>query len=210
MVRGVRLLQEGQFRQSNEKDGWRPFKATQVFTTQPPGFDWDARIRIAPGAIAFVHDAYVAGEGLLHAEALGLFPLADVRGTPAAARGELLRYLAEAAWYPTALLERQGVRWDAIDEATARATLRDGATTATLEFRFDSDGLITSLRAASRYRGEVAGVPEFAPWHGRFRTYDIQDGMRIPLEGEVMWELPQGLFPYWRGRIMAIDYEFAR
>lgn len=210
IVVGMRLSQEGQFRQSDDEDGWRPFKATQVFTTRPPGFDWDARIRMAPGLTAFVHDAYAAGEGMLHAEALGLVTLADVRGTPATAEGELVRYLAEAAWYPTALLPNQGVRWEAMDDSAARATLTDGTTTVSLEFRFDSEGLITSLKAASRYHGEVDGVPEFAPWHGRFWAYEVRDGMRIPLEGEVAWQLPGGLFPYCRVRIREIGYEYAR
>jgi hypothetical protein len=47
----------------------------------------------------------------------------DQRGTPEPAQVELMRYLAKAVWYPTALLPRQGVRWDLIDEATARASL---------------------------------------------------------------------------------------
>jgi hypothetical protein len=210
IVGGVRLSQEGQFRQSDGEDGWRPFRATQVITTRPPGFDWDARIRMAPSVTAFVHDAYVAGEGMLHAKVLGLVTVADVRGTPEAAQGELLRYFAEAVWYPTALLPSQGVRREAVDDSAARATLTDGATTVSLEFCFDSEGLITSLKATSRCRGVIDGVPEFAPWHGRFWAYEIRDGMRIPFEGEVAWQLPAGLFPYFRARIREISYEFAR
>jgi hypothetical protein len=209
IVAGVRLSQDGQFRQNEQEDAWRPFKATQVFTTRPPGFDWDARIRMVPGMTAFVHDAYVAGDGLLHAEALGLITVADVRGTPAAAEGELLRYLAEAVWYPTALLPSQGVRWEATDGSAARATLTDGTTTVTLAFCFASEGLITSLKAESRFRGIIDGVTKFAPWHGRFWSYEFRDGMRIPLEGEVAWQMPTGLSPYCRVRVREISYEFA-
>lgn len=57
-----------------------------------------------PGLPARVHDAYVAGEGILHASLLGLFTVADLRGTDYIAEGELMRFFAEAAWYPTALL----------------------------------------------------------------------------------------------------------
>ena len=192
------------------EDSWSPFTSTQITTTQPPGFDWDARIRMAPGVTAFVHDAYVVGEGMLHAEVLGLVTVADLGGTPAAAQGELLRYFAEAAWYPTALLPSQGVRWGAIDDSVARATLTDGATSVSLKFRFDSEGLITSMRAESRYHRDVDGVSEFAPWQGRFWAYEVRDGMRIPLGGEVAWQLPEGSLPYWRGRITEIGYEFAR
>ena len=34
--------------------------------------------------------------------------------------------------------------------------------------------------------------------------------MCIPLHGEVAWLLPDGLLPYWRGRITDISYEFAQ
>ncbi len=63
-----------------------------------------------PGLPVRVHDAYVTGEGILHASLLGLFSLVDMRGGGDVAEGELMRFFAEAAWYPTALLPIQGVR----------------------------------------------------------------------------------------------------
>jgi hypothetical protein len=33
--------------------------------------------------------------------------------------------------------------------------------------------------------------------------------MRVPLEAEVAWILPDGPKPYWRGRIVEIVYEMA-
>jgi len=45
--------------------------------------------------------------------------VADARGTPEMARGELMRFLAEATWYPTRLLPGNGMSWDAIDDSTA-------------------------------------------------------------------------------------------
>jgi len=126
------------------------------------------------------------------------------------AQGELLRYLAESVWYPTALLPSQGVRWESMDDSNAKATLTNGATTVALEFCFDSDGLITSFKATSRCRGVIDGVPEFAPWNGRFWAYEDRDGLRIPLEGEVAWQMPAGYSPYCRVRITDINHEFAR
>ena len=68
--------------------------------------------------------------------------LANLRGTPEVAQGELMRFLVEAVWYPTALLPSQGVQWEAVDDTSAKATLKDGATTLTLLFRFNENGLI--------------------------------------------------------------------
>lgn len=209
IVSAAQLTHEGQFNMGETQAKWSRFTSNQVAITRRPGFDWDGRIAMAPGLNVFVHDAYVAGEGILHAELLGLVTLADIRGTPEAAQGELMRFLAEAAWYPTALLPSQGVRWEAIDNMSARATLTDGATTVSLDFRFDAAGLLSGVRAAARHR-TVNGVLVATPWQGRFWGYEVRDGMRIPLEGEVAWELPEGLWPYWRGRATEISYEFAR
>jgi hypothetical protein len=209
LIAAARFSHAGRFNMGEEKEKWCSFTSTQAVVTQRSGFDWDGRIGMAPGVKAFVHDSYVAGEGVLHAELLGLATLADIRGTPEAAQGELMRFLAEAVWYPTRLLPSQGVRWEAIDDSSARATLEDGGTRVALEFRFDGEGLIGSVRAAARYR-TVKGALVATPWQGRFWAYELRDGIRIPLEGEVAWLPPAGPWPYWRGRITRIDYEFAR
>ena len=209
MVVAVTLEHTGTFNMSETDEQWKPFSSTQRVITQRPGFDWDARIAMLPGLPVRVHDAYIAGEGMLHASLFGLLSVADLRGTPEMAQGELLRWFAEAAWYPTALLPSQGVQWTAVDDSSATANLKDGETTATLLFRFNADGLIDSVRAASRGR-TVAGAVVSTPWEGHWRNYELHDGMRIPGEGEVAWMLPEGLKTYWRGRITNIEYEFAQ
>jgi hypothetical protein len=205
IVLAVNLTQQGLFNMSETKAKWSPFTATQFVTTQRPGFDWDARIQMAPGVSAFVHDAYVLAEGSLHVSLLGLFTVADVRDTPAAAQGELLRFFAEMPWYPTALLPSQGVRWEAIDNTSARATLTDAPTTVSLVFRFNAEGTIETMRAEARYRDKLTAMP----WSGRFWNYSTCSEMLIPLEGEVGWEYPEGIRLYYKGKVTEINYEFA-
>lgn len=209
LIAAVRVSHKGTFNMSETTEKWSAFTSTQLVIPQRPGFDWDGRIAMMPGINVFVRDAYVSGEGILHAALLGLVTVADIRGTPEAAQGEQMRFFAEAAWYPTRLLPSQGVRWESIDNSTARATLKDGDTVVSLDFRFDEAGLIATVSAEARAR-TVKGGLVFAPWIGRFWDYEVRDGMRIPLSGEVAWQLPDGsLFPYWRGRIMNIVYDFA-
>jgi hypothetical protein len=205
IVAAVNLSQQGLFNMSETKAKWSPFTATQFVTTQRPGFDWDARIQMAPAVSAFVHDAYMLGAGSLHVSLLGLFTVADVRDTPQAAQGELLRFFAEMPWYPTALLPSQGVRWEAMDNTSARATVTDGATTVSLVFLFNPEGTIETMRAEARYRDKLTAMP----WSGRFWNYSTCNGMLIPLEGEVGWEYPDGIRLYYKGKVIGINYEFA-
>jgi hypothetical protein len=239
LVATVKLSQQGQFNMSETEAKWSPFTATQLVITQRPGFDWDARIQMAPGLNAFVHDAYVLGEGVLHASLLGLFTVADVHGTPEAAQGELLRFFAETAWYPTALLPSQGVRWEAIDDTSARATLTDdSASSSTDSASSSTDSTSSSTDSASsstdstssssattvslvfqfNAEGAIATIRAEAryrdkltamPWCGRFGEYSLRNGMLIPLQGEVGWEYPEGTRLYFKGTITEINYEFA-
>jgi hypothetical protein len=209
LVAAVKLEHTGTFNMSENGKQWKPFSSTQRVVTRRPGFVWDARIRMAPALPVHVHDAYVAGEGVLTAKLFGFLTVMAQPGTPELAHGELMRFFAEAAWYPTALLPSQDVVWQAIDDTRANATLTDGATTVKLMFRFDAQGLIHAVRSDGRYR-EVDGAQVATPWQGRFWNYALRNGMLIPLAGEVAWLLPEGPKPYWRGRITAIEYEFAK
>ena len=208
VVAAVSIRHEGSFNMSASAAQWKPFTSQQRVVTLRPGFHWDARVMMLPGLPVHVQDAYVAGVGILHGAVLGLVTVVDMADTPALARDELMRFFAEAAWYPTALLPSQGVRWDAVDDSSAHAMLADGPLTLKLLFRFDAEGLIDTVRAEARGRA-VDGHTTMAPWQGRYWRYVMRDGMRIPQEGEVQWLLPEGAKPYWRGSMTSTSYEFA-
>lgn len=198
--------QRGTFRLGAGEDSWRKFEASQYVSTRPPGFVWDARIGMAPLVPIRVRDSYSEGLGSLHAEVLALYTVMDQSGAPALNAGALQRYLAEAVWYPTALLPASGVTWSPIDNRRALATLTDGPTTVSLEFRFTDGGEVSEVFAASRQR-EVNGRYEPTPWLVRCIRNDEHDGIRIPIECEVEWQLPSGPLPYWRGRITGVRYK---
>lgn len=204
-IRGAHITQEGSFLLSPKTGGWQPFTAIQDIATLPAGFLWDARIRMGPGVSVRVRDGFVGGTGAMRANLLGVITVASVEGTPEMAQGELLRYLAEGVWVPTALLPSAGVRWTAIDDSSARATLRSGETEVSLDFFFGNDHLVTRIYTALRpYTQDGESVP--TPWQGRFAEYAERDGATIPLYGEVEWLLPAGPQLYWRGRVLSISY----
>jgi hypothetical protein len=206
LVMHARLHQRGGFLVNAAKNGWGSFTATQDIVSLPPGFVWDARIRMAPGLTVRVRDAFAGGEGFMYGTLLGLKTVIRVEGTPEIAAGALYRYLAEAVWVPTALLPSSGVQWTAVDDSTSRATLTAGMIVVAVDFRFGSDSLVSSIDVPNRPR-EVKGCFIPTPWHGQFSSYGERGGMRIPLKGEVAWILPEGPQPYWRGEVVDISYE---
>lgn len=208
IVTAATVEHTGRFNMSATAEQWKSFTSHQRVVTHRPGFLWDARMAMVPGLAVRVHDGYADGEGLLHAAVLGLFSVANLQGGGELARGELMRFFAEAAWYPTALLPSQGVRWAAADERSATATLVDGPLSLTLLFRFDEAGLLASVRAEARGR-MVGQEVSMAPWEGRWSNHQRRDGMTVPFTGEVAWVLPEGPKTYWRGTITSLTYEWS-
>jgi hypothetical protein len=209
IIAGARFTHRGSFNMSEGEPRWAAFTSQQVVITRRPGFDWHGRISAFMGLDVRVHDAYIAGVGELTAKLAGTVTLTDMRGTPELAQGELMRWLAEACWYPTALLPSQGVRWQAVDAQSARATFSDSGHEVSLLFHFGNDGLVDNIRSPARPR-TVAGQVTTAPWRVRVWGYEERNGMRVPSEAEAAWQLPSGDLPYWRGRIGAVHFEWAQ
>jgi hypothetical protein len=200
----IRVSHDGQFNVNDTS--WSPFSSTQVFRVIPPGFVWDARVSMVPVVPARVHDRYLDGAGAVHATLGGLLTVARADGTPEVATAALQRYLAEAMWFPTALLPACGVRWTPIDDTHAIATITDRSTSASLEFHFNDRDDVADVFTPGRPRiiGKDA-VP--TPWRAINSEWGQRGGMRIPLESEVRWELGGRVLPYWRARITDVRYE---
>lgn len=206
IIEDASLLQSGMMR-TGERAAWRPFTATEVFSTRPVGFVWDASMAMLPLVSIRIRDEYVGGRGASEAKVGALLSVGKQAGTPEVASASLVRYLAEAPWLPTALLPRSGVVWTPLTGGGARATLTDGDTTVSLELEFGDNGEIVRT-SALRYRA-VGAENVLTHWTGRYGAYARVGGMMIPTEAEVAWGPPQGEFSVWRGRITGARYRYA-
>lgn len=206
LIRTALIRHEGEF---NLNGKWIPFASTQNVSVHPPGFIWDADMKMNGLMNVRVRDGYVAGRGSMTAKVLSLVSVMDAHDDAKLDAGALQRYLAEAAWLPAALLPDGNLKWTAIDDRKALATLSDSGTTVSLEFNFNEAGELTGVFAPERFR-EIDGEYKMFPWAGRFWSYKETNGMMIPLEGEVEWQMPEGNAPYWKGRVVEALYGFAR
>lgn len=205
-VRAVRIEQQGTFRSGGAASEWSSFTATEHVTIQPPGFVWDASIEMFPWVPVRVVDAYHDGRGALWARLGSVLSVADMAPSPELDEGELMRYLAEAPLYPTALLPGGGVTWTPIDGRSARATLEHRGTTASLVFHVNDRDEVERVMGHRAFAKDD-GTFEYRPWTGYWRNYEIRNGVRVPLDGEVAWVYPaEGEVSYWRGHMAEIEY----
>jgi hypothetical protein len=205
-IHTVRLSQVGTLRTDVQSDRWMPFEAEHVVRPDTIGFVWNAHVKIVPLLHVRVRDAYIEGEGSGQVALLSAFPVSSAAGTPEMNSGSLHRFLAEAVWYPTALLPSPKLQWEAIDSNRALATLTDHGTTVSLEFRFADIGEITGIHTPGLW-GTFGGRYEQRPWEGHFRRYVEREGMFVPTEGEVGWYVDGTWHAVWIGTITEFDVD---
>ena len=123
------------------------------------------------------------------------------------AHGEFVRFFAETAWYPTALLPSQGAHSEAVDDRSAKATLADGKVSVVMLVNFGEADLIESVSVEAR-AAMVGKAIVMTPWEARMSNHQMRDGMLISLTGEASWLGAKGRAPYWRGTISSLTYEF--
>ncbi len=200
------VSQIGGFRIKPEMKNWSKMQAEQYFSSNPRAFIWSSTISIIPGIYISVCDSYINGKGRMKGKFLSLFTLFDAQNQRELDEGAMQRYLAEAVWFPTALLPSQGVTWTALNDHKAEAAITDSDITASLEFEFNEKGEIVSIYTPSRYR-EVSGKYELTPWKGRLSRYISTNDYLIPQEVEVEWHLKDRVYPYWKASLQEIRYD---
>ena len=173
------------------------------------GFVWDADIRMPFGVILQVIDACINGRGFGRLNLLGAIPLASEQANVPLNSGALHRYLAESVWYPTALLPAAGVQWRAVDKRTAIATLEKNGISVSLQFSFNDNNEVIAIYTPERYGKFETGYSK-KPWEGHFADYQLVDGIRIPMSGEVGWYENDKLGLVWQGRIDRAEFQFAQ
>lgn len=200
-IHTIHLQQRGTMRTGPDGQ-WMPFVAEQYFTTDPPGFVWTADVQMMPLLRLKGIDIYRKGQGHMRIKALALVPVVNAAG-PEIDQGTLLRYLGEICWFPTAALHDY-IRWEQINEHTAQATMHYGEVTASGIFTFDTAGDMQSFTANRYY--ERKGGATLERWHIQNTAIGERNGLRMPVQSEVTWQLEEGNYTWLRLEIAEIRY----
>lgn len=195
--RSVRFSQTGQMWTAPGSKTME-FEARQTASSTSSNFMW--RADFGPFGAVKVADYLVGGQAGLEARVLGAWPLAEGLGSPEARRGETMRYLAELAWNPDAILFNPAIEWTVLGERRLKAAAGAGRARAEVVLELDGIGLLIGAHAEARPRlKDGRYVP--TPWRAKCWDHGWMDGRMIPLAGEASWDLGGVEFPYWRGRI---------
>lgn len=203
-ARTVRLVQHGELR--TRPDGaWMNARARQLFTTQPPAFLWRVETGLWDVLPITGRDLFHQQHGAMVIKLASLVNLVDARGS-AIDQGTALRFLGELVWFPSAALAPY-IEWQALDDASARATFRQGPHSVSATFEFNQTGQFVRL-TADRYFGGGADA-KLTPWVVTANAWTRFRGVEVPSHGTVSWTLETGEFTYYRWRLEALDFDVA-
>lgn len=102
---------------------------------------------------------------------------------------------------PSVVIADTRVRWEAVDEETARLVIPYGERNDSLLFKFDmKTGLISNV-SAQRYRGQDDIK---TPWLIEFTEWKMYQSVKIPVRFELIWEDEGSPWSYWR--VEGVEY----
>jgi hypothetical protein len=172
-------------------------KAEQYFNTLSCEFIWKAR-----AGVMHVVDKYTDKKGSLTVRLFNYIKLGEAKGKEVD-QGEILRYLAEIMWFPSAFISKQ-VIWEPIDNSAAKANIKYGEEIAGATFHFSANGEIEKI-TAKRY-AENKGKFELRDWEISNLEYKVINGVNIPYKAHVSWKYDSGDLCYYKFELTDIEY----
>ncbi|WP_418316984.1 DUF6920 family protein [Piscinibacter sakaiensis] len=207
-IKTAAYRQVGRLRSDPRSQRWLAFTACQLIAPAAVGFVWEAAVSLLPFVRLQVRDSLHCGRGAGAVRLWSAVPVGSAGGNPEMNSGALHRFLAEAVWFPTALLPSRFLRWEPIDDLRAMATLEQGDVCVSLEFRFDHHNEVVGIFTPGRWGSFDGGYRKLA-WEGRFSDYRRRGGMLVPDRGEVGWYIDGRWEKVWQGRVVDAEFEFA-
>lgn len=203
LVQSVFLEQDLRMKLKPEHNKWIQGKAKQYFTTDPPAFNWSVQIKMNGLIPISGMDKCINGQGTMTMNLLSLIPIVKVKPEPNINQAALQRYLAEIIWFPAAALSPH-IKWKSVDNFSAKAIMDYGGTQGDGVFYFDTAGNFEKFETLRFRDVKKDSIP--TPWVAKALKLEVVNGIKIPVESEVSWELDAGTWTWLKIHIKKIAY----
>ena len=203
-VKCVKVRQEGLMRTSPTQK-WMRVEAVQYSTLVGVlSRTWYARIKVGPLSLLSGYDRYDNGAGTMRIRLLSMLPVVDASG-PEIDMSALIVFINDMVMWPTAFLSDY-IHWQPLDAMSALAQVSLHGKQFSAVLRFNDAGELVDFITEDRYRA-VGNKYERSKWSTPLRGYRQVNGLRIPRQGEAIWHLPEGEFPYIQVAIGEVQYD---
>lgn len=201
--RFARLKQSGKFK-TNLNAEFKDLTAEQYAISNQPGFIWSGDITFAKLIWVRGIDSYFNNEGSLLIKFMSGITISKESGKDIS-QAQVVRWLLEGVWYPSALLPSENLKWSDVDSTSAKIHFKENDIEINVHVFFNEDGSIAKMKT-QRYMTTTAG-PKLTGYTGYFSDYRDVNGIRIPTHGEVEWNMEDQDFLYGKFDIVKIEFD---
>lgn len=177
------ITMEGEFSLGDKnKSNYMPMRATQVLAA-PHGFVW--KVRAGNSVWLAGSDGAVDSGSWSRFWLLGILPVARAGNNSDHRRAAFGRYAAEAVfWTPAALLPREYVRWEAIDDSSARVILTHMGLEQAVDLTVDAEGRPVKVVFQRWSNANPEKTFRDQPFGGYLSDHGEFNGFRLPTRVE--------------------------
>ncbi len=165
---------------------WMPLRYRLV---HHPGYAFERYMEVTWFGMPILKavDRYIEGVGMTG-------PLSNLSKGPATDQGANMILWVEAPLMPSLWITDPRIRWEQIDERSARLIFPFGEEEDEVIVHFDpQSSLITHIRAM-RYRDAESGK---IPWRADFLEWQTKEGITLPSRIAITWEDQGEPWSYW-------------
>lgn len=188
----VHLWQEGKMRLQPGGD-WLKATSDQWFSTDPPGFIWNADVGSGTLMEFSGRDFFQKGTGNMLIKLYGVMGIVNASG-PMIDEGVAIRYLAEIIWFPSAAISPY-IQWEEVNDQEVLAYFTYENLKVSGHFYFSREGKVIrfeALRFNEQTKKREKWVVDIDP-----TQYATFEGRYIPTKAKVSWFLDKGLFTWY-------------
>lgn len=198
-----RVVWEGRIR-GGPGEAWMPFTAEQHNFVDEPARFFRMRARRA-GLPVDVYHAFEGGAARMGARLLSLVQVMESSG-PELTRAETVTLFNDLAIFAPSGLLGAAIRWEPIDERTARGHYTAGANTVSAVLHFNSSGELVDFVSDDRLAASSDGST-LSPvrWSTPLREYRDFEGRRHAGRGVGWWHPEKGPWQYFEGEVVAVE-----
>jgi len=160
-----------------------PIHGDIYYCLSMPGFFSKSRTKMHRFIWTDINHRYSINDGYLIGKLFSFLPFLSARGIRLS-KSCLISYFSEAVWFPWVFNSSKNIFWESVDETTARLRVSYHPLIATLDVKFNSEGLIQSISYPSQSGAQGSPV-NTCTRIASYEEYTMIHGIVIPQKIEV-------------------------
>ncbi|HEX7713297.1 MAG TPA: DUF6544 family protein [Bacillota bacterium] len=195
-VQNVKLIAAGEMKM-NLKSGWSKinFEQYNFFASHLTRLFY-IKLNMLGIPILGLH-SYTDANASMLVKLGGLIPVVDVKGREMRISDTVTLLNDMSIFAPAALIDNR-IRWESIDDHTAKAIFNPGYCTVSAVLYFNDRGELVNFISDDRYSLEEDGSFKKIRWSTPIRDYQERNGIKLASYAEAVWNRPEGDDSYFR------------